>query len=140
MARIHPTLMMTPAILLGLVAASPTTSPQEQLQPPEAARAAIACRALEVKTAEKMGVTLVLFHQASKTDGSRLGELLRANDGASVEFETSDGRSHPATLFRMGTCFGRGLLVFPAGSARLSPHEQFWLRLLGAKTPQPSPR
>lgn len=90
--------------------------------------AAIVCRALEVKTVERMGVAFVLFHQASKGDSARLGELLRANDGASVEFETSDGKSHTATLLRLGTCFGRGLLVFPAGSARLSRQEQFWLR------------
>ncbi len=140
MARTHPSLRMIPAILFALVAAFPTTSPPEQLPPPEAAKAAIVCRALEVKTAEKLGVTLVLFHQASKTDGPRLGELLRANDGASVLFETSDGHDHPATLFRMGMCFGRGLLVFPAGSARLTPHEQFWLRFPKTETLPPTPR
>ncbi len=92
------------------------------------APAVVVCSALEVKTVERMGVALVIFHQANKSDGPRLGELLQQNDGASVEFETSDGRTHTATLFRLGTCFGRGLLVFPAGSARLTPRDQFRLR------------
>jgi hypothetical protein len=100
---------------------------------PPASGAAVACRALEVKTAEKLGVTLVLFHQASKDDGARLGQLLQRNDGVSVEFETSDGRSYTATLFRLGTCFGRGLLVFPAGSARIVKQEQFWLKFSPAR-------
>ena len=100
---------------------------------------AIVCRALEVKTAERMGVALVLFHQASKSDGARLGELLKLNDGVTVEFETSDGRPHVATLFRLGTCFGRGLLVFPSGSARLARQEQFWLRFPQAQHPGANP-
>jgi len=100
---------------------------QEPPGPPPAS-AALLCSTLEVKTAERLGVALVTFHQANHSDGPRLGELLRQNDGVSVEFETSDGRAHTATLFRLGTCFGRGLLVFPAGSARLTPREQFRLR------------
>ncbi len=99
-----------------------------QQQPGSRASAAVRCSALEVKTAERMGVALVMFHQANKSDGPRLGELLRQNDGVSVEFETSDGRTYTATLFRLGTCFGRGSLVFPAGSVRLNPRERFWLR------------
>ncbi len=140
MARTHPTLMMVRAILIAPISFLPSALAENQSASPEAAKAAIVCRALEVKTAENLGVTVVLFHQASKTDGTRLGELLRANDGASVDFETSDGRSHPATLFRMGTCFGRGLLVFPAGSAHLNPHDQFWLKVPEARTPPPAPQ
>jgi hypothetical protein len=112
------------AVLGAIIAVFPGAMAQNE----PGSSAAVVCRALEVKTAEQMGVALVVFHQASKSNGLRLAELLRANDGASVEFETSDGQSHTATLFRLGTCFGRGLLVFPAGSARLSRQEQFWLR------------
>src|SRR5215831_17103832 len=83
------------------------------------------CSALEVKVAARMGVALVTFHQANSSDGPRLGELLRQSDGASIEFETSDGRSHSATVFRLGTCFGRGLLVFPAESVHLTAGERF---------------
>jgi hypothetical protein len=115
-------------LALRAVTTFPSAIPQNASGPPQGSGVALACRALEVKTAERLGVAVALFHQASKSDGPRLGKLLRAHDGASVEFDTSDGHSHSATLFRLGTCFGRGLLLFPAGSARLAAHEQFWLR------------
>jgi hypothetical protein len=86
------------------------------------------CSALEVKVAERMGVALVTFHQANRSEGPRLGELLRRSDGAPIEFETSDGRAHTATLFRLGTCFGRGLIVFPAESVHLTAGERFRLK------------
>ena len=89
---------------------------------------AVICRVLEAKTVERMNVAVVLFHQAQKSDGERLGQLLRQHDGASVEFETSDARPHAATVLRLGPCFGRGLLVFPAADARLAKKDQFWLR------------
>jgi len=101
---------------------------------PGPATTAVLCSTLEVKTAERLGVALVTFHQANQSHGPRLGELLRQNDGVSVEFETSDGRSQTATLFRLGRCFGRGLLVFPAGSARLMPRQQFGLRFPPRRT------
>jgi hypothetical protein len=101
------------------------TAQDQRGSPPSSS---VLCSTLEVKTAERMGVALVSFHQANKSDGPRLGELLRQNDGVSVEFETSDGQAHTATLFRLGTCFGRGLIVFPTGSARLTPRDRFRLR------------
>jgi len=116
------------AVLVAVITVLETAIAQNEPSAPPASGAAVVCRALEVKTAEQVGVTLVLFHQASKGDGARLGELLRQNDGVSVELETSDGRSHTATVFRLGTCFGRGLLVFPSASARMSKQEQFWLK------------
>lgn len=90
---------------------------------------AILCRALEVKLDPKTAVTVVLFHQASKADGPTLGEVLKSNEGAPVEFVTSDSKPHQATLFRLDTCFGRGLLVFPSATAHLSTHEQFSIRI-----------
>jgi len=100
---------------------------------------AVACRVLEAKVVEEMGVALIVFHQAERSDGARLGELLRQNDGAKIKFKTSDGRTHTATLLRLGTCFGRGLLVFPAGSARLARHDQFWLKFPAAERPPATP-
>jgi hypothetical protein len=115
------------AMLSALRVARAQHQPASQGTMP-APEAGMICSALEVKTAECVGAALVIFHQANKSDGPRLGEFLRQNDGASVEFQTSDGRAHTATAFRLGTCFGRGLLVFPAGSAQVSPGEQFRLK------------
>ena len=116
------------AVMVAIITVFESAIAQNEPAAPPASGGAVVCRALEVKTAEPMGVALVLFHQANTSDGVRLGELLRQKDGVSVEFETSDGRSHTAMLFRLGTCFGRGLLVFPSGSARMAKQEQFWLK------------
>ena len=119
---IGPMMLAASAILILAGAAGQTETKSSP------AGGAVICRVLEAKTVERMNVAVVLFHQAQKSDGERLGQLLRQHDGASVEFETSDARPHAATVLRLGTCFGRGLLVFPAADARLAKQDQFWLR------------
>jgi hypothetical protein len=79
----------------------------------------LACRALEVHTSEQPAVTVVIFHQREKKDSERLGALLREYAQTQVEFQTADGAWHNAAMMRLKTCFGRGLLLFPAGSAPL---------------------
>jgi hypothetical protein len=83
---------------------------------------------MEVFVAERLGATAAIFHQSDKADGPRLGELLLAHSGAEVEFETPDGRRHPAKVVRMKSCFGRGLLLFAARDAKLAEEEDFILR------------
>jgi hypothetical protein len=88
----------------------------------------IGCRAMEVFQAGRLGLTAVIFHQRDKADGPRLGELLLAHSGEEVEFETRDGRWHSATLARMKSCFGRGLLLYAASEAKLTAGDDFVLR------------
>jgi hypothetical protein len=85
----------------------------------------ITCRAMEVFVADRIGVTAVIFHQRDKADGLRLGELLLAHTGQEVEFETADGQKHRATVERIKSCFGRGLLLFRAGEAKLAAKQDF---------------
>ena len=87
----------------------------------------IACRVMEVFKAEPPGVTAVIFHQRDKADGPRLGELLLAHSGHEVEFEINGGK-HQATVFRVKSCFGRGLLIFASGEAKLAEKDAFVLR------------
>ncbi len=94
----------------------------------EAGDRTIECQAMEVFVAERFGTTAIIFHQRDKVDGPRLGELLRAHSGAEVEFETRDGRWHRASIFRVKSCFGRGLLLFAAGEAKLAAKDEFVLR------------
>ena len=91
----------------------------------------INCRVMEALVAERAGATAVIFHQRDKADGPRLGELLLAHSGEGVEFETPDRRWHRATVARMKSCFGRGLLIFAAGEAKLAEKENFVLRFQG---------
>lgn len=95
---------------------------------PPAPEEALSCRVLEVHTSEQPAVTIVIFHQREKKDSERLGALLREYAQTPVEFQTADGAWHNATLMRLKTCFGRGLLLFPAGSARLAEKDVFVLK------------
>ncbi len=88
----------------------------------------IVCRVMEAFVAERLGATAVIFHQRDKADGPRLGELLLAHSGAEMEFETGDGKRHHATVVRMKSCFGRGLLLFAAREAKLAEKDDFVLR------------
>lgn len=111
-------------VLLGLILSlAPAAGAQK-----EVAQGTIACRAMEVFVAERIGATAIIFHQRDKVDGPRLGELLMAHSGEEVEFETRDGRWHRATVVRMKSCFGRGLLLFAAGEATLAAKDEFVLR------------
>lgn len=92
--------------------------------PPEA----IPCRVLEAHTSPQSGVTVIVFHQRDASDRARLGELLRGHSGEAVEIQTADGHWHAATVLRLKSCFGRGLLLFPAKEATLGEKDEFVLR------------
>lgn len=96
--------------------------------PKPAGEETIACRAMEVFQAERLGATAVIFHQRDKADGPRLGELLLAHSGEDVEFETHDGHTHRAKVSRVKSCFGRGLLLFATSDAQLAAEDDFILR------------
>ncbi len=102
----------------------------EQAGPSNKAPAgAILCRVLEVKQLPKLHLELAVFHQAHKEDGPRLGQLLLSRDGAEGRFETPDGNWHTATVLRLATCFGRGMLAFPASRASLVRKEEIWFKI-----------
>ena len=106
-------------VLLVLVSEAPAQKKAEE--------ATVACRAMEVFVSERVGATAVIFHQRDKADGPRLGELLLAHSGEEVEFETSDGQRHLATVERVKSCFGRGLLLFTANETKIAANEEIVL-------------
>ncbi len=105
-------------------------------EPGEASRAlaeTVACKVLESSTSERPSITLAVFHHRDAADRARLGTILRQHNGEPVEFQTADGRWHAATLLRLKTCFGRGLLLFDPGSARFAPGDTFLLKFRAEK-------
>ena len=92
---------------------------------PKPDNGAISCRTMEVFVSAPLGVTAVVFHQSDKADGPRLGKLLLAHTSEQVEFETPDGKKHTATVERVKSCFGRGLLLFRTREAELSANQDF---------------
>ncbi len=88
----------------------------------------VACRVLEAHTSQQLRLTLVVFHHRDEKERGRLGTLLRERSGATVEFQAADGAWHSATVLRLKSCFGRGLLLFPVGTAQLADRDELVLK------------
>ncbi len=123
------TLFCTIALLfLSSAAIAQTDAGTASSQPEKVELQTVYCRTMEVIVAERPGASVVIFHQRDKADGRKLSELLQKYTGQEVEFETDDGKRHRATVGRMKSCFGRGLLIFAADEANLGVKEEFILR------------
>ena len=114
-----------PLAIVWVLALSAPLLDGRRLGQPSAAQT-ITCRVIESKTAE--GLRLVIFHHGQSVDRDRLGALLRQHDGEDVEFQTPTGAWQAATVLRLRSCFGRGLLVLRATAARLADGDEFILR------------
>lgn len=120
----RPIVAATALVTFTLLGVPVRTSSQLSASPQET----IACRVLEVHTSQEPKIAVVVFYQRDEAERARLGALLREHDGESVQFQTPDGKWHPATLLRLKSCFGRGLLLFPAGAAQLGEKDEFTLQ------------
>jgi hypothetical protein len=96
----------------------------------------LACRALETHTDPNSKIIVIVFHQRDVAQRAELAVLLRDHSGQSVEIQGADGGWHPARMFRLKSCFGRGLLMLAAPSP-VAEHEQFLLRVPGGAAPPP---
>jgi hypothetical protein len=101
--------------LVASVAAAASVSRPQTTAPAEST---VVCRVLETHAAGTPSAAAVIFHQRDKQDQQRLGGLLTQHSGAAVRIQVGpDGLSQSATVFRIKSCFGRGLLLMPAGAA-----------------------
>ena len=91
----------------------------------------VICSVMEAFEEGKLGVRAIVFHQRDKADGPRLGSLLLAHSGKEMELETTGGRRYRATVFRVKSAFGRGLVLVPTSKLKLGEHDEFTLRLPG---------
>lgn len=116
----------------GLVLVRLLTASAPALGAPATPDEAISCRVLEAHSSAQPKVTLVVFHARNQNESARLGALLRARSDTLVKFQTHDGQWHPATVLRLKTSFGRGALLFEAGTVNLQEGDEFVLQF-----PQP---
>jgi hypothetical protein len=89
----------------------------------------IACRVLETHVSEDPAVMAIVFHQQNKDDQTRVAEVLRAHSGDTVEIQMGGREWTGATMFRLKGCFGRGLLLLPAGAPAMKDGATFLLRV-----------
>jgi hypothetical protein len=127
----RPFATITLAILLMIPASDLSLSAQAQTPGIKAENGPITCRVLESFEEGKLGVRAIVFHQRDKADGPRLGLLLSLHSGKEMELETASGRRYRATIFRVKSCFGRGLALVPTSKLKLGEHDEFTLRLPG---------
>jgi hypothetical protein len=93
----------------------------------------VKCKVMETHTSAERGVTLVIFHQSTKEEQKRLAEFLKQDSEAGVEWHSAAGSEwHAATVIRLKSCFGRGLLLFPAVTGGPKEGEDLLVKFPGA--------
>ena len=117
------------ATVLVISVSGPSQGAQIQAPGTEAGNGPIICSVIEAFEEGRLGVRAIVFHQRDKADGPRLGSLLLAHSGTEMELETAGGRRYRATVFRVKSCFGRGLVLVPTTKLKLGEHDEFTLRL-----------
>jgi hypothetical protein len=88
----------------------------------------VQCRVLESHASKQPAAEFVVFHQRDKQDQSRLSALLQQHSGAVVDLQISGGNWQSATVVRLKSCFGRGLLVLPPDALMPKDGDTFLLR------------
>ena len=121
------------ALATVLVIPIPNASPGAQAQATmtKAGNGPIVCSVMEAFEEGRLGVRAIIFHQRDKEDGPRLGSLLLTHSGEEMELEAAGGRRLRATVFRVKSCFGRGLVMVPTAKLKLGEQDEFTLRLPG---------
>jgi len=115
--RLRPFFLGT--VFALLLACAPGSAPARAPRHPAEAPSGVVCRALEVHADAASRITAVVFHQADESSRAPLAEFLRTNSGAMVKVEIDGSTQSPGqgTVFRLKSCFGRGLLLLPAQAA-----------------------
>jgi len=109
----------------------PVVGAQElQHRPAEQNPRVVTCRVREAHSSGNPAVGLAVFSQRDKADAERLSTLLRsAADGGAVEFQIGEaGDWKAASIVRLKSCFGRGLLIVPSGTSPPAEGTTFLLR------------
>ena len=115
--RLRPFFLGT--VFALLLACAVGSAPAKAPRHPAEAPSGVACRALEVHADAASRITAVVFHHAGESSRAPLAEFLRAHSGAAVEVQIEGSTDSPGqgTVFRLKSCFGRGLLLLPAEAA-----------------------
>lgn len=113
-------------LVVGIAFCAPLLAANRQMETGDTA--IVACRVLEAHAGTHPAVVAVVFHQRDKVDQSRLASLLRQHSGENVQVQVGDETLADASVFRLKSCFGRGLLLLPAGGPPLKDGTTFVLK------------
>jgi hypothetical protein len=121
--------VLATALVIPISGAAPKAQAQSTVT--KAGDGPIICSVMEAFEESRLGVRAIVFHQRDKADGPRLGSLLLTHSGEEMELEGAGGRRYRATVFRIKSCFGRGLAMVPTAKLKLGELDEFTLRLPG---------
>lgn len=107
------------ALSFASVSISALAVPGHDQQAPPPSSSVVACKVLEVHANKEPGVVLVIFHQRDKKDQPRFAALLKQSAGGAIQIRPTGGQWQSAQVVRLKSCFGRGLLILPAGTTAL---------------------
>jgi len=96
----------------------------------------VACRIMEVHANKEPGVVLVIFHQRDKVDQPRFAALLKQSTGGTIQIRPAGTQWQNATVIRLKSCFGRGMLILPAGTTNLRERSDLLVKFPDTKAPQ----
>jgi hypothetical protein len=92
----------------------------------------ITCRVIEAHASTHPAVVAVVFHQADKADQPRMASLLLQHSGEEAEVQIGAETRAGGSVFRLKSCFGRGLLLLPADAPPLKDGATFTLKFAQA--------
>src|SRR5260370_3352420 len=75
----------------------------------------ISCTVLEAHMIPNLGVSVAVFHPMSQDEASRFSALMKAHSHTSLQFRTADSSWHKASVARLQSDIGRGLVLFVSG-------------------------
>jgi len=133
MHRRGSSIFLAAVVLAAFLGVRPAPAKQTQASAQRPVSNLVACTALEAHTSAQPGVTVVLFHQRDKKDQPRFASLLKQADGSTIEVRIGKGDWQTVSVARLRMCFGRGLLVFPAGAIKLRDKDEFQARFPAGK-------
>ncbi|MGH9737382.1 MAG: hypothetical protein ACRD4X_02205 [Candidatus Acidiferrales bacterium] len=107
-----------PSLAANQTSSHPNAAPESNI---------VQCRVVEAHASAVPAALFVIFRQQQKQDQPRLAALVKENSGADAEVQIG-GAWSKVELFRLRTCFGRGMLIFPSGSASVKDGDTFRIR------------
>ena len=123
-------------VFLGVVPNSSFAAPRRQAARTAATSNLVTCRILEVHANKDPGVVLVIFHQRDKQDQPRFAALLKQSNGAAIQIRPAGAQWQTVAVIRLKSCFGRGMLILPAGSTSLRERADILVKFPDAKAAQ----
>jgi hypothetical protein len=112
-----------PSVAARQAASHPNAAPES---------AVVECRVLEAHTSAAPAALVVIFHQQEKKDQPRLAALIKANSGSDADIQIGGAAWIKARIFRLRTCFGRGMVIMSPEEAALKDGDTFRIRFSNA--------